>query len=460
MVRLNAFFLLRLEKEENKKRNFHKNELKTDSKTIIVNKKVKNEDDLSKTVDSADERQLTNAEEGKSISNSNLTEINGHRKRKDKKREREKEYKSFSKSEIKLLNDKTHLHLQRKGITHIEDLKLCRHVRFLFLQENFIRKINHLRHLHYLQEIYLHDNNIVRIDGLRHLGHLRKLFLPRNCILIIENLPPNLEILDVRCQRLPRRESLLLDSLTFLTTQKTLKLLDISSNRLTDIEAVKNLEYLEILRASNNLLEDLNHVSQIVSQLSRVTELDFRRNPITNNRKYKTAIISSSSKFLKVFDDQEVASFRRRVLMNLVEFENKQKRSGLQKRAKKPPVPEVCGIKSHFIFNDQKINYDKVTERKFILGSLRNATFSAFLLSRVKRSEETSTVTALPNELIEKATMVSEPNGTNESVTTLTEISENKTLTTTSKETTYPSNTIQTPVVAPSSQNQIPGESS
>ncbi|RXG55919.1 hypothetical protein Avbf_10969 [Armadillidium vulgare] len=56
--------------------------------------------------------------------------------------------------------------------------------------------------------------------------------------------------------------------------------------------------------------------------------------------------------------------------------------------------------------------------------------------------------------------MVSEPNGTNASVTTLTEISENKaTLTTTSsKETTYPSNTIQTSVVAPSSQNQIPGE--
>ncbi|KAK7073190.1 hypothetical protein SK128_009550 [Halocaridina rubra] len=147
-----------------------------------------------------------------------------------------------------LLSRITHLHLEGKGITHIEDFSCCQDARVIFLQHNHLTRLSNLRPLHLLQELYLQDNHITRLECLRELHSLRRLFISGNRIGVVEGLPQQLQELHIQNQRLPPGDALVLDPHALTYVQSAMQVLDISGNRITEIGAIGLLANLQVVQ--------------------------------------------------------------------------------------------------------------------------------------------------------------------------------------------------------------------
>ncbi|XP_037787542.1 protein phosphatase 1 regulatory subunit 42-like [Penaeus monodon] len=125
---------------------------------------------------------------------------------------KEEEEEEARRKEIEtLLARVTHLHLESRGITHIEDVGVCPAARVAFLQHNHLTRLANLRPLRLLQELYLQDNHITRLEGLKELPSLRRLLVGGNRVGVVEGLPHGLQELHIQEQRLPPGDALVLD---------------------------------------------------------------------------------------------------------------------------------------------------------------------------------------------------------------------------------------------------------
>lgn len=74
----------------------------------------------------------------------------------------------------------THLSLENKNITKMENLDLCVNLRILYLYDNRLTKIEGLEKCTKLSSLSLERNLISKMEGLETLKELTKLYLEHN----------------------------------------------------------------------------------------------------------------------------------------------------------------------------------------------------------------------------------------------------------------------------------------
>ncbi|XP_064120168.1 protein phosphatase 1 regulatory subunit 42-like [Macrobrachium nipponense] len=245
----------------------------------------------------------------------------------------------------------THLHLEGKGITHIESLSSCPEVRVVFLQHNHLTRLANLRPLRMLQELYLQDNHIMRIEGLKELHNLRRLLIPGNRIGVVEGLPQGLEELHIQNQRLPPGDALVLDPHAMTNVQATLRLLDVTGNRLMEMGAVGLLTRLRVFRAENNDLDSLSHVTAVVSRLNHLQELYLSGNPVTAHRRYHLSMVLASPPSLEILDKKQITPLSRDFIVQ-TECHRLARRKRAQQKGSGPPKinSQIFTTETHFLF--------------------------------------------------------------------------------------------------------------
>ncbi|XP_063867351.1 protein phosphatase 1 regulatory subunit 42-like [Scylla paramamosain] len=235
----------------------------------------------------------------------------------------------------------THLHLQNKGITHLEDVGACGGALVAYLQHNHLTRLINLRHLRHLQELYLQDNDITRLEGLRELCNLRRLLVSGNRVGVVEGLPRGLTELHVQDQRLPLGDALILDPHALAAVQDTLRVLDVRGNRLTEMGAVGLLGRLQVLRAAHNDLSSLSHLGTVLGRLTHLKHLHLIGNPVTAHRRYRPAAILAASPTLETLDDKPVTAHNRDFLVQADRY-----RAARRETSQQPPAaPSTSGSK-------------------------------------------------------------------------------------------------------------------
>ncbi|XP_046812838.1 protein phosphatase 1 regulatory subunit 42-like isoform X4 [Vespa crabro] len=143
----------------------------------------------------------------------------------------------------------------------------------------------------------MQHNKIKKLENLDCLQNLRKFYVGYNCISVIEGLEnaENLIELHVENQFLTIGETLCFEPRSVITLSKCLKKLNISNNKMTTLNDIENFNELEILEAKNNLLEDIEDLTQTISTLISLRELYMNGNPVVQKHRYKESLIANSN---------------------------------------------------------------------------------------------------------------------------------------------------------------------
>lgn len=211
-------------------------------------------------------------------------------------------------SDWEYLSKLTHLHLQSQFIDEIETVMDCLSVSVIYLQNNYLETIHGMQNFPKVTHLYLQRNKISRIDNLQNLKFLKKIYLGYNFISVFEGFEnlPNLTEIHMESQRLPQGETLYFDPRSIRALAKTLKVLNIANNHVRSVRCLSGLFALETLIADNNQIGDLEDVIEVLAGLPNLKKLDLRNNPVTNDRKYRDAVICAS-KSLTELDDKEIS---------------------------------------------------------------------------------------------------------------------------------------------------------
>lgn len=194
------------------------------------------------------------------------------------------------------LQSLTHLRMNRKFITSIGSLAVYRNLRVIYLQNNNISKIENLQFATNLTHLYLQNNAITRIENLDALQMLDTLYLGNNNIAVVEKLENlrNLTVLHVENQRLNPGEAVCFEPRTVLTLSGCLKVLNTCGNKITSLSCIRNLYELVSLDAANNLIDDIDDLTETVSTLVSLKDLSLQGNPVTRQFRYKENLIANN----------------------------------------------------------------------------------------------------------------------------------------------------------------------
>lgn len=97
--------------------------------------------------------------------------------------------------------------------------------------------------------------------------------------------------------------------------KSSLRILNIAGNRLDSLGEIGSLVNLEVLDASNNLLNDMKEMSVMLKCWPRLSNLDLSGNPICAKNKYRERIIVLASN-IRVLDGKEIPELSRQFLQN------------------------------------------------------------------------------------------------------------------------------------------------
>ncbi|KAJ2941306.1 hypothetical protein O0L34_g3504 [Tuta absoluta] len=188
----------------------------------------------------------------------------------------------------------THLFMHEKCLTEIPKPKGPTHVVYAYYHNNHITKIQNLDLMYNLTHLHLQWNKITKIEGLDKLYNLKKLYLGNNRISVLENLEglKYLEELYIEKQNLDSPDGLCFDPRTVSAIGMSLRILNVSENKLTDMSWAKPLRRLEVLLAKKNNLEDYNSVADDLCTLISLVDVNFIGNPMTKKHRYKETIIA------------------------------------------------------------------------------------------------------------------------------------------------------------------------
>jgi len=189
-------------------------------------------------------------------------------------------------------------------LSKIENLNFAENLTYLYLQNNRIQKLENFDCCPKLQKLYLGGNQIQVLEGLDKCFHLKEIY--------IEN------------QHLPEGEKLVFDPRTlqclsnvlgeFVFKEKNSKrifsflveeILNVSGNNLDSLVEFSCLDKLQELTASNNNLENLRELVQLISIWPRLKRLDTSRNPFCSKARYRERLIvvSTSLGNLNLFEN-------------------------------------------------------------------------------------------------------------------------------------------------------------
>ncbi|XP_063387895.1 uncharacterized protein LOC134673797 [Cydia fagiglandana] len=197
----------------------------------------------------------------------------------------------------------THLFLHEKGLTEIPKPKNPTHIVYAYYHSNQITLIENLDLLYNLTHLHLQWNQINKIQGLEKLHKLKKLYLSHNRISVVENLETlkYLEELHIEKQDTNNSDGLCFDPRTMIAIGSSLRILNVSENKITDVAWAKPLRRLEVLIAKKNNLNDFSDVADGLCTLISLVDVNFLGNPMTKKHRYKETIIARCSQ-LRVLD--------------------------------------------------------------------------------------------------------------------------------------------------------------
>ncbi|KAM3961451.1 uncharacterized protein ACR2FA_004567 [Aphomia sociella] len=197
----------------------------------------------------------------------------------------------------------THLFMHDKCLTKISKPKNGNHIIYAYYHNNHIKKIENLELLYNVTHLHLQWNKIEKMEGLEKLYNLKKLYLGNNKISVVENLDGirYLEELHIEKQDINSPDGLCFDPRTLMSIGASLRILNVSENKITDVTWAKPLRRLEVLIAKKNNLEDFQSVADDLCSLTSLVDVNFIGNPMTKKHRYKETIIARCAQ-LRVLD--------------------------------------------------------------------------------------------------------------------------------------------------------------
>lgn len=211
----------------------------------------------------------------------------------------------------------THLHFSERNIEDIGDLSMCRNLTVLFLYDNQISNICNLSFAYNLTQLYMQNNNLTNMDNLSNLKNLSILYLSGNKIAAVEGLNELTELkeLYLQNQRLPPGGKLLLDPMTLHALATSLCVLNISNNNIDDLRDLAVLNQLQQFSASDNRLDNIEEVEDVVTKWPKLVQMDLSGNPVCKKQKYRDRLIIACTK-LVILDGREIKELTRKFLIN------------------------------------------------------------------------------------------------------------------------------------------------
>ncbi|XP_012137816.1 protein phosphatase 1 regulatory subunit 42 [Megachile rotundata] len=190
----------------------------------------------------------------------------------------------------------THLRMNDMSISSIGNFAAFKNLRVIYLQNNNISKIENLNFATNLTHLYLQHNQISKIENLDSLHKLQTLYLGYNNIVVVEGLErlKNLTALHIENQQLSSGESLCFDPRSVHTLSTCLKILNISGNKIVSLKSIKVLHKLEVLEAENNIIDDIDDLTECISALNSLKNLSLQGNSVTEYHRYKENLIANS----------------------------------------------------------------------------------------------------------------------------------------------------------------------
>ncbi|CAF0748920.1 unnamed protein product [Adineta ricciae] len=209
----------------------------------------------------------------------------------------------------------THLPFQDRNIDSIESIPPCRLLTVIYLYDNALTKIENLNFAENLTHLYLQNNRLQKLENLDCCAKLQKLYLGGNQIQVLEGLDKNLQIKEIYIenQRLPEGEKLVFEPRTLHCLSQGLEILNVSGNNLDSLTELSCLDKLQELSASNNRLENLRELVELLSIWPRLKRLDTNRNPLCSKGRYRERLIVASTT-LEMLDGKQITDNSRQFL--------------------------------------------------------------------------------------------------------------------------------------------------
>ncbi|KAK1932454.1 Leucine-rich repeat-containing protein 9 [Phytophthora citrophthora] len=155
-----------------------------------------------------------------------------------------------------------------------------------------------------LEQLHLAYNQITDMTalGLQYLDSLKVLHLQGNAIIYFAGLECNTELVDIRLDKNRIRQ---LDPQSTLALRQ-LKFLNLEDNGLKSLSNFNNMLSLETLELSNNRLVDLEEVEKLAS-LPSIIDLRMTNNPLTKKHLYRQHVLFKLNS-LNVLDGKDIYS--------------------------------------------------------------------------------------------------------------------------------------------------------
>lgn len=159
--------------------------------------------------------------------------------------------------------------------------------------------------------MYLEGNGLSKIEGLSTLTQLRALYLQENVIESIEGLDALVELDTLNLNQN------FIESLEGLQNCRKLSTLLVQTNRIKDASALAPLVHnpnLSVLDLSSNRLDDHEAVLSVLSQLPELRVLYLKGNPLVETTPSYRKTVLSRLPNLKYLDDRPVFEDERRTV--------------------------------------------------------------------------------------------------------------------------------------------------
>ncbi|CAM9353771.1 unnamed protein product, partial [Ectocarpus sp. 4 AP-2014] len=158
----------------------------------------------------------------------------------------------------------THLRLQNKGISSLDNpdvFDACHSLKVLYLYDNCVESLKGLEKLQQIEQLFADNNLLTTIQGTLSCRRLRKMHLSGNSISNLCGLETAncLEELHVARQRLQRGQCFTIEQASIDGIKDSLVLLDASGNGMggTEIEGILHLYRLETLNLAENDIQEM-----------------------------------------------------------------------------------------------------------------------------------------------------------------------------------------------------------
>ncbi|KXJ72888.1 hypothetical protein RP20_CCG017042 [Aedes albopictus] len=232
------------------------------------------------------------------------------------------------KSAKKASTNLTHIYLNDKSITQINNIYPTKRILVLYLHNNQISRIEKLGAFTHLTHLYLQWNNLRKIENLDGLKNLKQLYLGYNKIAKLENLGnlKKLEQIHIERQLLDGTQRFDFDEDCMKALANHLKVLNIKKLRLTHMAALEPLWKLEVLLASENNFKSTEDITPVISALYSLRVLDLQGCVAQKDVHYREKVTAAAGHKLLLLDGKMISQSTRNFIKNFQNIKQEKQR--------------------------------------------------------------------------------------------------------------------------------------